>query len=385
VTGRLVLLLLLAGAAPGAAQTLSPQLERSWMSVWSNGPPASGIAPALWLDGGRVGYGLVGAVSFGLREPEAPVHGSTPSAPRWLEPPRGALLELGLRGLDAAARRDPSAAAASARLHLAGGPFGAWLATGGLALGDGSGRLPLLGGGVWLRGGGLTVTTQVVQLLRPIHVGDPAPPMQRMGDSSVVVVVDRRYPEDDARLLTGIETGLGWVGERMELHARAGIARGADPPHARWGELRAIVWAIPGAALFAAVRSTAHLSDAIESVQGHRAVVGIQLAPGRRPMAPESRPDRVPDGFAVEPAGSGNVRLVLAARAQTVEVSCDATGWLAVPALPSGPDLWAVVLPLGPGLHRIAMRVDAGPWQAPPGLPKAQDDFGGEVGLLVVR
>jgi hypothetical protein len=31
------------------------------------------------------------------------------------------------------------------------------------------------------------------------------------------------------------------------------------------------------------------------------------------------------------------------------------------------------------------MRVDAGPWQAPPGLPKAQDDFGGEVGLLVVR
>lgn len=380
--GRLVILLLLAGAPPGAAQTLAPQLERSWMSVWPGGPPLSGIAPALWLDGGSVGYGLAGAMSLGLRL-RPPGDASVPAAVRWSEPPRGGLLELGACALNARVQNDPLAGAASARLHLSGGSLGAWLATGGLVLGDGSGRLPLLGGGVWLRRGELTFTTQVVRLLRPIHVSAAGPPGDR-GDSMIVRLWEL-YPEEDTRLLTGVEAGLGWAGDRIELQTRAGIARGPQPPLARWGELRVAVWATPGAALFASVRTSAHLSDAVESVHGNRAAIGIQLAPGRKPMAPAPRFDRMSDGFAVERASGGGVRLVLAVEAQTVEVSCDATGWLAVRALPAGPDLWEVILPLPPGLHRIAMRVDGGAWRSPPGLPKALDDFGGEVGLLVVR
>jgi hypothetical protein len=40
---------------------------------------------------------------------------------------------------------------------------------------------------------------------------------------------------------------------------------------------------------------------------------------------------------------------------------------------------------LPPGVHTLAVRVDGGAWGAPPGLPAADDGFGGEVGTLVVE
>jgi hypothetical protein len=33
----------------------------------------------------------------------------------------------------------------------------------------------------------------------------------------------------------------------------------------------------------------------------------------------------------------------------------------------------------------LSIRVDAGRWTAPPGLPPVRDEFGETVGLLVVR
>ena len=200
----------------------------------------------------------------------------------------------------------------------------------------------------------------------------------------MVVRLDDRYPEDDVRLLTGIEVGLGWAGRWVELRARGGIARGHAPSRARWGELRAACWIVPSAALFASVKSTTHMSDAVESVHGRRASIGIEFVPGGRSAPPGSEPERTTNGIAVEYLGKGAVRVVLSIRARAVEVSCDATGWLPVPAWPRAPGLWEVVLPLEPGLHRVAIRLDGGAWGAPPGLPKALDDFGGEIGLLVV-
>ena len=36
------------------------------------------------------------------------------------------------------------------------------------------------------------------------------------------------------------------------------------------------------------------------------------------------------------------------------------------------------------GAHRVAFRVDDGPWQPPADLPAVDDEYGGRVGLLVV-
>jgi hypothetical protein len=46
--------------------------------------------------------------------------------------------------------------------------------------------------------------------------------------------------------------------------------------------------------------------------------------------------------------------------------------------------VFALAVPRTHGLYRIDVRVDGGAWTVPPGLAAVPDDFGGEVGLLVV-
>ncbi len=41
-------------------------------------------------------------------------------------------------------------------------------------------------------------------------------------------------------------------------------------------------------------------------------------------------------------------------------------------------------VPLPPGLRRLAIRVDGGAWLAPAGTRRVFDEFGSEVGLLIV-
>jgi len=51
----------------------------------------------------------------------------------------------------------------------------------------------------------------------------------------------------------------------------------------------------------------------------------------------------------------------------------------------AGRDEWRMAIAIAPGVHRVNLRVNDGPWSVPPGLTPVRDDFGGEVGLLVVR
>jgi hypothetical protein len=50
-----------------------------------------------------------------------------------------------------------------------------------------------------------------------------------------------------------------------------------------------------------------------------------------------------------------------------------------------GRDLWELNVPLSPGMYHINVRVDGGPWMAPPGIPTMHDGFSGDVGLIVVQ
>jgi hypothetical protein len=49
-----------------------------------------------------------------------------------------------------------------------------------------------------------------------------------------------------------------------------------------------------------------------------------------------------------------------------------------------GAGRWVALIGLRPGVYRCSLLVDGTRWVVPPGAPKASDDFGGEVGLLVV-
>jgi hypothetical protein len=191
-------------------------------------------------------------------------------------------------------------------------------------------------------------------------------------------------PEEDVRLLTGIETAVGWVRGRTEVSARTGVAIGLRQRPARWGEMRAAYWTLPSLAVFASLKTTQRVDERLESVQGDRASLGIQLVPGRPPFEAAPARPAFEERCDVVHLGDGRTRLTLHVRARTIEIMSETTAWAPVPATRIAANEWEAELVLEPGLHRIAMRIDGGRWRAPPGLPAAADDFGGEVGLLVV-
>ncbi len=80
----------------------------------------------------------------------------------------------------------------------------------------------------------------------------------------------------------------------------------------------------------------------------------------------------------------GTTTIAITARdARTVEIAGDFTEWVPV-ELRRERGRWVIDWPLEPGTYRCNIRIDGGPWTVPDGLPSVQDDFGGEVGVLVV-
>lgn len=79
------------------------------------------------------------------------------------------------------------------------------------------------------------------------------------------------------------------------------------------------------------------------------------------------------------------VLLIDAPRAESVELMGDATEWTVTRMRRLSNGRWRAELKLPPGAHRVTVRADGGQWIAPPGLPIGNDEFGGPVGLLVIR
>jgi hypothetical protein len=91
---------------------------------------------------------------------------------------------------------------------------------------------------------------------------------------------------------------------------------------------------------------------------------------------------------AEEETGRELVRVLLiidAPRAESVELMGDATGWSVTSLSRARDGKWRAELRVPVGMHRVAVRADGGTWIAPPGMPMSTDDFGGRVGLLVVK
>jgi hypothetical protein len=70
--------------------------------------------------------------------------------------------------------------------------------------------------------------------------------------------------------------------------------------------------------------------------------------------------------------------------AQRVELRADFTDWEPVPMSRGAAGRWERAIVVSPGAHRVMMRVDGQEWRAPPGLPAVPDEYGGQVGVLVV-
>jgi hypothetical protein len=130
-------------------------------------------------------------------------------------------------------------------------------------------------------------------------------------------------------------------------------------------------------------------SDPVTSVPGARYfALGLRLKVGSQVMAPlppaAARTTAAP--FRIGPAvAAGREIVIQAADARAVELAGDFTDWKPVALQRWGEDGWRALLPISPGLHRLAIRIDGGAWRAPAGTRPITSEFGGEVAEVVVE
>ncbi len=183
---------------------------------------------------------------------------------------------------------------------------------------------------------------------------------------------------DTLRLLDWT-VGLGWRSPAVSVGASGGVRTGdlaSDP----WGQLRAEVGIASWAALEAAVGW--YPRDLTGFTAGRFATLGMRLdVLGGTPV----RTLRGTDAFRTERLGAARVRVTLQLDgARTVALAGEWNDWMPAPMRRDASGRWTAVLGLRPGVYRCALLVDGARWVVPPGAPKTGDDFGGEVGLLIV-
>lgn len=76
---------------------------------------------------------------------------------------------------------------------------------------------------------------------------------------------------------------------------------------------------------------------------------------------------------------------VEAPNAEVVELTADFTDWRPIILRQARNGNWEITVRISSGVHRVNVRIDDGPWVVPLGLRSQEDDFGGSVGMLVVR
>lgn len=68
-----------------------------------------------------------------------------------------------------------------------------------------------------------------------------------------------------------------------------------------------------------------------------------------------------------------------------LDIAGDWNEWLPEPLSREDSERWSIDLGLTSGVYKFALVIDGERWIIPDGVPTAPDDFGGEVGLLVIR
>jgi hypothetical protein len=185
------------------------------------------------------------------------------------------------------------------------------------------------------------------------------------------------------------ELRLMWSQPRWSLTALFGRTAARASP-ALWGGLEATARVRQGAAvvLGGGVSSGSSVTSLAAVPSRRVASLGLRLSTGLFGGSPTRAAHVGSDGVAFRATTLGGGRYRLALRlgaASRVELASDCTGWQPVAMERRGRDLWVVDLPITPGVHHVNMRIDGGAWSVPPSLSATDDDFAGEVGVLVVE
>jgi len=130
-------------------------------------------------------------------------------------------------------------------------------------------------------------------------------------------------------------------------------------------------------------------SDPVTALPGSRYLVaGLRLTLGANRWLPRIETPSASHAarFRIGPSRlTGREIRLHAPAAQRVELAGDFTDWRPVALEPASEGDWRVVLPIAPGLHRLAVRVNGGDWQAPPDTRTVISEFGTRIGEVVIE
>jgi hypothetical protein len=84
-------------------------------------------------------------------------------------------------------------------------------------------------------------------------------------------------------------------------------------------------------------------------------------------------------------ARAARVVRVRAPASERIEIMADFTDWVPVALVRTPEGVWEITLPIVRGQHRLNVRLDGGDWLVPTNVARVTDDFGGVVGLVLVR
>ena len=252
---------------------------------------------------------------------------------------------------------------ASARAHLTNEYRGVWIGAGAGSGYDGSLWRSVIQGeaAAWARFDAATAFASVT----PVSIGNSI-----------------RYT--DAQLSGSLNLPV------VELTATGGVRSGNGSRS--WGSASITAWLVSRIAIVASAGT--YPIDLTQGFPGGRfASLSLRVGARRFPPATSSILEMedigvASRGYRFETRDLGNRMREIRFRApdaRVVELMADFTDWKAVKLEDAGGGWWSAAFPIATGIHELNVRIDAGQWIVPPGLPSRADEFGGSAGVLIVQ
>lgn len=259
-----------------------------------------------------------------------------------------------------------------ARLHVAGISSGAWL-------GGATGQS--------YQGSAMATPTQIEAGIWTVHQG------VAMG-----AIVTRTWTADTEYL--DIVGSARWRDESLEVDGSIGL-RGWSQGGGEglYGELHAQIpiWR----RISVLVSGGRYPTDPVRGIiSANYVTASLRVEAFSSPVLPTPSPLRALFRELARPGapGTGEARMsvqtsldnlhvirVEAPGARSVELNADFTDWQPTALQRTGRGIWELTVRISSGVHRVNVRLNGDSWIVPKGLRAEEDDFGGKVGVLVVR
>lgn len=174
----------------------------------------------------------------------------------------------------------------------------------------------------------------------------------------------------------------GYQVRRLRVSAAGGFRVGElenDP----WGQVRVVAAATPWVLLELAAGS--YPRDLVGFTNGLYANAGLRInlsGEARKPYKPVPAP---PLTVQRSEGGLSRIIIVFDRPVERLEIAGDWNGWTPVPLTRMREDRWSLALHLEPGIHHYSLVVDGSEWTLPQGAASVSDEFGGLVGVLVIK